>query len=80
MIVQPDFWVHLSIEETLQEASKSSYKCLTCYYFLTCTDAKRDIWEDALMTESNTDDKSIERRNAGRRLTTTGGGMYKLAF
>ena len=43
------------------------------YYFLTCTDAKRDIWEYPILTESNIDDKSIERRNAGKRLTTTGG-------
>ena len=32
------------------------------------------------MTESNSNDKSIERRNVGERSTTTGGGMYKLPF
>ena len=32
------------------------------------------------MTESNRDDKLVERRNVGDRPTMTGGGMYKLAF
>ena len=49
------------------------------YSFLTCTDANRDVWEDPITTEPNRDDMSIERRKAGEMLTTTGGGMYRLA-
>ena len=30
------------------------------------------------MTEPSKDDMSTESRKAGERLTTTGGGMYKL--
>ena len=36
------------------------------------------MWEDSIMTESNRDDKSIERRNVGERPIMTGGGMYNL--
>jgi hypothetical protein len=79
LIIQPNFEACLSVEKSSEEASKSSYKYLTWYYFLTCTDTKRDVWEDFIMTEPNNDDMSIERRNVGERLTTTGGGMYKLA-
>ena len=63
----------------MEEPSKLSYKYLTWYYFLTCTDAKWDVSEDSIMAEPNLDDMAIERRDAGKRLTTTGGGMYKLA-
>ena len=70
----------LSVEESSQEASKSSYKYLTWYHFLTCTDVKRDVWEGPIMTEPNKDDMSIERRNVGERPTTTENGMYKSAF
>jgi len=75
LFIQPNFQPCLSVEESSQEASKSSYKYLTWYYFLTCTDAKRDVWEDS---EPNKDDMSIERRNVGEGPMTTGGGMYKL--
>ena len=80
MIIQPNFQACVRIEESSQEASKSSYEYLTWYYFLTCTDVKRDVWEDSIMTESNKDNESIERRNVGDGPTMTGGGMYKLAF
>ena len=50
----------------------------TWYYFLTCTDAKWDVWKDSIITEPNEDDISAEGRDVGQRLTTTGGGMYKL--
>ena len=63
-----------------QEESKPSHRCLTWYYFLTCADVKKDVWEDPRMTEDNKDDTSIERKNVGKRFTTTGGGMYKLSF
>ena len=79
MIIQPNFQACLSVGESSQEASKSSHKFLTWYSFLTCTDAKRDVWEDSIMTEPHEDGMSIERRNVGEGLTTTGGGMYKLA-
>ena len=46
---------------------------------LTCTDAKRDVGEDSIMTEPNEGGMSIERRNVGKRPTTTGEGIYKLA-
>ena len=78
--IQPNFQACLRIEESSQEASKSSYKYLTWYYFLTCTDVKRDVWEGPIMTEHNKDDMSIERRNVGERPTTTENGMYKSAF
>ena len=69
----------LSVEESSQEASESSHKDLTRYYFLASTDIKRDVWEGPIMTEPNKDDMSIERRNVGERPTTTGFGMYKPA-
>ncbi|KIJ97428.1 hypothetical protein K443DRAFT_105698 [Laccaria amethystina LaAM-08-1] len=34
--------------------------------------AKRDVWEDSILTESNKDNMSIKRRNVGERPTTTG--------
>ena len=80
MIIQPNFQVCLSVEESSQEGSKSSHKYLTWYYFLGCTDVKSDVWEDPIITEANKDDMSIERRNVGERPTTTENGMYKLAF
>ena len=80
LIIQPNFQVCLSVEESSQEASKSSYKYLTWYDFLTCTDVKRDVWEGPIMTEPNKDDMSIERRNVGERPTTTENGMYKSAL
>ena len=79
MIIQPNFQACLRVEESSQEASKSGYKYLT-WYCLTCTDAKRDVWEDPIMTESDRDDKPIERGIVGERPTTTGGGMYKVVF
>ena len=80
LIIQPNFQVGPSVEESPQEASKSSYKYLTWYYFLTCTDVKTDVWEGPVMTERKKDDMSIERRNVGERPTTTENGMYKSAF
>ena len=80
MIIQPNFQACLRVEESSQEASKSSYKYLTWYYFLTCTDAKRDVWEGPIVTGPNEGDMSIERRIVGERPTTTENGMYKLAF
>ena len=79
MIIQPTFEACLTIEESSQEESKSSYKYLTWYYFLTCTDVKRDVREGPIMTETNKDDVSIERIKVAERPTTEN-GMYKLAF
>ena len=70
LIIQPNFQACLSVEESSQESSESSYKHRTWYYFLTCTDAKWDVWEDSIITTAG--------RDVGERLTTTGGGMYKL--
>ena len=80
MIIQPTFQACLSIEESLQEASKSIYKYSTWYYSLTYTDVKRDVLEGLIMTEPNQDVMSIERRNFGKRPTTTEDGMHNLAF
>jgi hypothetical protein len=79
LIIQPNFQDHLSVEESSQ-ASKSSYKYLTWYYFLTCIDVKRDVWEGPVMTGPNKDDMFIERGNVSERPTTTENSMYKLAF
>ena len=79
VIIQHNFQACLRVEECLQEASQSSYIYLTWYYFLTCTDAKRDL-QKPIMAEPNKDDMSIERRNVGKRSTATQNGMYKLAF
>ena len=70
----------LSVKESSQEASKSSYKYVTWYSFLICTDVKRDVCEGPKMSEPNKDDMSIERRNVGERPTTTENGIYQLAF
>ena len=69
----------LSVEESSQEGSEPSYKYLTWYYFLACTDVKKDVWEAPIMTEFNKGDMSHERRNVGERHTVTENGMYKLA-
>ena len=79
-MIQPNFQVCLRVEEGSQETSKSSYKYLMWHHFLTCTDARGDVWEDPIMTKSNKDNKSIERRNVGGKPTMTEDGVYKLAF
>ena len=79
LIIQPNFLVCLSVEESSQEASKSSYKYLTWYYFLACTDVKKDVWEGPIMTELNKGGMSIERRAVGERHPIMKNGMYKLA-
>ena len=80
MIIQANFQVCLSVEESSQEASKSNYKYLTWYYLLIQTDVKRDVWEGPKTTKPNKDDMSVERRNVGERPTTTENGMFKLAL
>ena len=80
LIIQPTFQACLSIEESLQEASKSSYKYSTWYYSLTYTDVKRDVLEGLIMTEPNQDDMAMERRDVIEKPTTTENGMQKLAF
>ena len=80
LIIQPNFQPCLEVEEISQEASKSSYKYLTWYCCLTCTDARRDVWEGPIVTEPNKGDMSIERRIVGERPTATENGTYKLAF
>ena len=79
LIIQPNFQVGLSVEESSQEASKSSYKYSTWYYFLACTDVKKDVSEGPIMTELNKGGMSIERRNVGERHPIMKNGMYKLA-
>ena len=74
MIIQPNFQACLRVEESSQEASKSSYR------YLTCTDARRDVWEGPIVTEPKKGDMSIERRIVGERPTATENGTYKLAF
>ena len=50
------------------------------YYILTCTDPRRDVWKDPILTEPNKGDKSTEKRNVGGSLMTMGDGMYKYLF
>ena len=75
LVIQPSFQVGLSDKESSQEASKSSYKYLTWYYILACTDIKKDVWKGPIMTELNKGGMSIERRNVGERHTITENGM-----
>ena len=72
-MIQPNFQACPSVEEF---SSKPSHEYLTWYHFLMCADTKRDVWEDPKLAELS----KVERMNASKRPTTTGGGMYKLAF
>ncbi|EDQ98654.1 uncharacterized protein LACBIDRAFT_298369 [Laccaria bicolor S238N-H82] len=76
----PNFQVCLSIEEGSQEPSISSYKYSTWYYFLICTDVKRDVQEGPILTEPNKDDMSIVRRNVVEKPITTKNGTEKTSL